>query len=105
MAWYSGNSGNTTHPVGTKEPNAFGLYDMHGNVWEWCQDSFHESYEGAPSDGRPWAEPKDEQRMLRGGSWNDYVSFLRSAFRVLHLSWHTRESFFGFRIAAVPRKK
>ena len=50
-AWYSGNSGDMTHLVGQKKPNKFGLFDMHGNVWEWCEDVWHVSYEGAPTDG------------------------------------------------------
>ena len=54
-AWYSDNSDAKTHPVKQKRPNAFGLYDMLGNVWEWCEDKWHDSYDGAPTDGRPWS--------------------------------------------------
>ena len=61
----------TTTPVGTFPPNAFGLYDMHGNVWEWCQDTRHTNYQGAPTDGSAWVTNNsgDNNRLLRGGSW------------------------------------
>lgn len=67
-AWYAENSDDTTHPVGQKLPNAFGLYDMHGNVWEWCQDDWHPNYKGAPTDGSAW-EGDSPYKIVRGGSW------------------------------------
>jgi formylglycine-generating enzyme required for sulfatase activity len=73
-----------TTPVGMFSPNAFGLYDMHGNVWEWCQDHDHDSYTGAPADGRAWIDldaKKDAARMLRGGGWISNPRFCRSACR------------------------
>jgi formylglycine-generating enzyme required for sulfatase activity len=69
VGWYSGNSGSKMHPVGTKEPNAWGLYDMHGNVFEWCQDWYHGNYFGAPSFGSAWESGGGQYRVLRGGSW------------------------------------
>ncbi|OKH26216.1 serine/threonine protein kinase [Hydrococcus rivularis NIES-593] len=71
-----------TTPVGSFPPNAFGLYDMHGNVWEWCSDRWHDNYEGAPVDGSAWlSESEDAYRLLRGGSWDFYPECCRSASR------------------------
>ncbi|MBN1655179.1 MAG: SUMF1/EgtB/PvdO family nonheme iron enzyme [Deltaproteobacteria bacterium] len=81
--WYSKNSNSQTHPVGQKEPNAFGLYDMHGNVWEWVEDDWHDSYEGAPAGGRAWVDrPRGDSRVLRGGSWDSNPDYCRSAARL-----------------------
>jgi len=80
-AWYDGNSGDQTHPVGQKSPNGFGLYDMHGNVWEWVEDRYHDNYNGAPGDGSAWTSGSSLSRVLRGGSWYNLPNNLRSANR------------------------
>ncbi|MFM6255841.1 MAG: formylglycine-generating enzyme family protein, partial [Dolichospermum sp.] len=63
-------------------PNAFGLHDMHGNVWEWCLDDWHNNYEGAPTDGSAWINRSNDRKVLRGGSWYDFSDFCRSASRI-----------------------
>ena len=68
-----------TTPVGMFPPNAFGLYDIHGNVWEWCADTWHDNYKGAPTDGSAWITESDETAVLRGGSWGDDPLNCRSA--------------------------
>ncbi|MFM5960771.1 MAG: formylglycine-generating enzyme family protein [Dolichospermum sp.] len=70
-----------TTEVDTFPPNAFGLYDMHGNVWEWCQDDWHNNYKGAPTDGSAWTRLSNDRKVLRGGSWYDFSDFCRSASR------------------------
>jgi len=98
-AWYNQNSGGKTQAVGQKLPNTFGLFDMHGNVWEWVQDCWHETYTGAPTDGSAWTTGcRDNSRVLRGGSWYDYSAGLRSASRCRH-GPVARYCGFGFRLA------
>jgi formylglycine-generating enzyme required for sulfatase activity len=84
--------------------NAFGLCDMHGNVWEWCQDHWHENYENAPTGGSAWfSEDIDADRIRRGGSWNDYPWYCRSASRDIN-SPVNRSYAIGFRVVCVaPR--
>ncbi|MGB2865576.1 MAG: SUMF1/EgtB/PvdO family nonheme iron enzyme [Sedimentisphaerales bacterium] len=79
MAWHRANSGHRTHPVGQKTPNAWGLYDMHGNVWEWCLDMWHSGYEAAPTDGSPWMEVKAFEPVMCGGTFINPQWWLRSA--------------------------
>ena len=87
-----------TAPVGSYEPNAFGLHDMLGNVAEWTQDCWHDSYTGAPSDGSAWELPGCPERVLRGGAWVDGPAFLRLAFRTRN-SAEVRYPNYGFRVA------
>lgn len=79
--WHHGNAAGNDPPVGAKRPNAWKLYDMHGYLWEWCADRWHDNYQGAPSDGSAWAAGGDTRRVLRGGSWKDPAERLTSAFR------------------------
>jgi len=79
VGWYFSNSGITTYPVGAKKPNAWGLYDMHGNVWNWCADWYGKYELGAATD--PTGPTTGTSRVLRGGSWYGYPWFCRSAFR------------------------
>ena len=113
-----------TVAVGSFLPNAFGLYDMHGNVWEWCQDHWHDSYAGAPTDGSAWLVRDDSEktplrgasrrsftyeaggnsrlRVLRGGSWDDYPRNCRSACRCI-VSPDDRDYYNGFRVVCEAR--
>lgn len=102
MAWDGNNSGQQTHPVGTKQPNGFGLYDMHGNVWEWCQDFYDENYYAESPGTDPQGPGTGHNRVLRGGSWFVDGSLLRSAYRVSNAP-DTRNDVNGFRVVAVPR--
>jgi len=98
--WYSGNSGSQKREVGEKDSNAWGLYDMHGNVWEWCWDWYDSSYYGTrpDPDSDPTGASSGSLRVLRGGSWGDSARYCRSASR----DWGgpgIRFSMLGFRVA------
>ncbi|MEC4807059.1 MAG: formylglycine-generating enzyme family protein, partial [Jaaginema sp. PMC 1080.18] len=111
-----------TTPVGTFSPNSFGLYDMHGNIWEWCADPWHENYEGAPTDGRVWHDDIDDNRyqnypeslsdllndklnhILRGGSWFNYPKHCRSANRNRSFDTDAEDINIGFRVVrSIPQ--
>ncbi|TGO03097.1 hypothetical protein PN36_12910 [Candidatus Thiomargarita nelsonii] len=86
-----------TAPVGSFAPNPFGIYDTVGNVWEWCADSWHGTYKGAPTDGQVWRGGDESYRVLRGGSWLNGPRVARTAFR----NWDgsdVRLGYFGFRV-------
>ncbi len=94
---------NQIAPVGKFPPNAFGLYDMHGNVWEWCQDSWYSNYEKAPKNGNPRVHHNysgSNERVLRGGCWKDNPDYLRSAKRFKLVDYESFGHYYvGFRIA------
>ena len=97
--WYCGNkSPYGSKPVGGKLPNAFGLHDMSGNLWEWCEDDWHGSYTGAPSNGSAWIDaPRGSDRVVRGGFWYGSARYCRSANRGFH--WpDDRNDYVGFRL-------
>jgi formylglycine-generating enzyme required for sulfatase activity len=97
--WFYRNSSQRTHTVGLLEPNAWGLYDMHGNVWEWCSD-WHEEYpKGAVSD--PTGPKKGSIRVRRGGGWSFKAAYCRSAIRYGFDPSHRFDSI-GFRVALSP---
>ncbi|MGB3758493.1 MAG: formylglycine-generating enzyme family protein, partial [Rivularia sp. (in: cyanobacteria)] len=87
-----------TTPVGQFPPNPFGLYDMHGNLWEWCLDDWHDNYDGTPTDGSSWADNDNGYQVFRGGSWNNSPVYCRSTSR-LNCSTDRNPSFpVGFRV-------
>ena len=81
-AWFDGNAGSKTHPVKGKGPNKLGLYDMSGNVNEWCADCYHDNYEGHPTDGSAWTSGSCNDRVLRGGSWFSDYRYVRVSIRL-----------------------
>jgi len=103
--WYCGNNSIVgAKPVGGKRPNAFGLFDMSGNLNEWCEDDWHSTYDGAPVDGSAWVwTPRSSNRVRRGGAWSYETVGCRSALRNVNPS-STRGYHIGFRLAAVTPK-
>ena len=94
-AWYGGSS--ETHSIGQKKPNSWGLYDMHGNVWEWTQDKWHDDYKGAPTDGSAWESGGGSRRVFRGGGWCINAQACRSAKRGSYVP-DSRGELLGFRL-------
>ena len=81
FGWHTGNAAGNDPPVGAKKPNPWGLYDIHGYLWEWCLDTGHPNYNAAPRDGSAWIDATNSTRVLRGGSWKDKAAKLTSSFR------------------------
>jgi len=96
-AWFHGNAAGNDPPVGAKQANAWGLFDLHGYVCEWCADPWHDNYDGAPLDNAVWAENGDDRkRAVRGGSWKDPAEHCTSSFR-RPVARNTRDDAIGFR--------
>ena len=99
-AW--AKEGQQTTPVLLHPANAWGLHDMHGNVWEWCLDHWHDSYKGAPIDGNAWVSGGGQSLLLRGGSWIGNPRYCRSAYRFHGRPVHAY-GFVGFRVVCLPQ--
>lgn len=104
VGWFAANSGLETKPVGLKSPNQLGLYDMSGNVWEWCEDDWHGDYKGAPTDGLARIDhPKrGANRVYRGGGWLYAARYCRAAHRFGDAPGD-RATYLGFRLALSPQ--
>ncbi|MDO4583366.1 MAG: SUMF1/EgtB/PvdO family nonheme iron enzyme [Planctomycetia bacterium] len=101
VGWYDENSDSTTHIVGQKKPNAWGLYDMHGNVWEWCQDWFDSGYYAESPTSDPEGPSSGARRVIRGGGWSNFAKGCRSALRFSNTPTF-RYIILGFRLVLVP---
>lgn len=96
-AWFINNSDSKSHVIGSKKPNSWELYDIHGNVYEWVNDNWHENYDDAPIDGSSWISTNVPNRVVRGGSWNSYPFQCRLAFRY-YAEKTQKENDLGFRV-------
>jgi len=99
VAWYDDNSGGSTHTVGTKSPNGLGIYDMNGNVREWCQDWYNMNYYKSSPRNNPQGHPSGDRRIFRGSGWRPTEKHVRSSFRDLKVPDDRRRNTIGFRIA------
>ncbi len=99
-AWFTGNAKGNDPPVGAKKPNPWGLYDMHGYVWEWCADAWRPNYQDAHGNGKAGAK----ERVLRGGAWTEVADHCRSAYRH-HVPAETRSAAIGFRCLKTSQAK
>ncbi len=104
-AWWDGNAWSAgeqyAHVVGQKLPNVWGLHDMSGNVFEWCEDDWHDDYSGAPADGQAWVDaPRGAHRVFRGGDWGDFGNGCRSAYRFTQIVPAFVSDGVGFRLSS-----
>lgn len=103
VAWTVENAAGQAHPVGSRKANAWGFHDLHGNVWEWCEDVWHNNYNGAPKNGSAWIEGQYQKyRVVRGGQWNNLDVNCRSASRSYNVPG-PRDYYFGFRVVVTAR--